>query len=64
MFTAKKNLNQPASFNMPAKRKGSEVRQPMSIRLEPKQKDEIIKLFGSVQKWIDHCIAVLNQVKK
>jgi hypothetical protein len=46
---------------MPAKRKGSEVRQPMSIRLEPKQKDEIVKLFGSVQKWVDHCIEVLNK---
>ena len=46
---------------MPAKRKGSEVRQTMSIRLEPKQKDEIIKLFGSVQKWIDHCIEILNK---
>jgi len=46
---------------MPAKRKGQEVREPTSIRLEPKQKDEIIKLFGSVQKWIDHCIEVLNK---
>jgi hypothetical protein len=49
---------------MPAKLKGSEVRRNMSIRLEPKQKDEIIKLFGSVQKWIDHCIEVLSKVKK
>jgi hypothetical protein len=49
---------------MPAKRKGQEVRESTSIRLEPKQKDEIIKLFGSVQKWIDHCIEVLSKVKK
>jgi|LakMenEpi03Aug12_release.lakeMendotaPanAssembly.Ray.scaffolds.fasta_scaffold1318279_2 hypothetical protein len=48
---------------MSAKRKGSEVRRPMSIRLEPKQKDQIIKLFGSVQKWIDYCIEVLNKTK-
>lgn len=45
---------------MTAKRKGSEVRQTMSIRLEPKQKEEIVKLFGSVQKWIDYCIEILN----
>jgi hypothetical protein len=49
---------------MPAKRKGQEVRESTSIRLEPKQKDEIIKLFGSVQRWVDHCIEVLNKVKK
>jgi hypothetical protein len=48
---------------MPAKRKGSEVRRNMSIRLEPKQKQEIVKLFGSVQKWIDHCIEILNKTR-
>jgi hypothetical protein len=46
---------------MPAKRKGKEVREPTSIRLEPSQKEFIIKVFGSVQAWVDHCINVLNQ---
>ena len=48
---------------MPAKRKGSEVREPTSIRLEPKEKQKIIKLFGSLQAWIDQCIEVLNKTK-
>ena len=48
---------------MPAKRKGLEVRESTSIRLEPKEKQKIIKLFGSLQIWIDHCIEVLNKTK-
>lgn len=48
---------------MPAKRKGLEVRKSTSIRLEPKEKQKIIKLFGSLQVWIDHCIEVLNKTK-
>lgn len=46
---------------MPAKRKGKEVRQTTSIRLEPSHKEFIIKVFGSIQIWIDHCITILNQ---
>lgn len=46
---------------MSAKRKGKEVRQTTSIRLEPSQKEFIIKVFGSVQIWIDHCLKVLNE---
>lgn len=46
---------------MPAKRKGKEVRETTSIRLEPSQKEFIIKVFGSVQAWIDHCINSLNK---
>ncbi|MEY3182222.1 MAG: hypothetical protein RLZ35_207 [Pseudomonadota bacterium] len=41
---------------MPAKLKGKEVREVTSIRLEPEKKKQIIKLYGSVQKWIDHCL--------
>jgi hypothetical protein len=41
---------------MPAKLKGKEVREVTSIRLEPEKKKQIIKLFGSVQKWIDSCL--------
>ena len=48
---------------MGAKRKGTEVRQSMSIRLEPAQKELIIKLFGSVQVWIDHCLKILQDAK-
>lgn len=48
---------------MPAKRKGKEVRQTTSIRLEPSQKEHIIKVFGSVQVWIDQCLEVLNKTK-
>jgi hypothetical protein len=55
------NIPNFLGFKMPAKLKGSEVRRNISIRLEPKQKEEIIKLFGSVQKWVDQCIAVLNK---
>lgn len=49
---------------MGAKRKGTEVRQSMSIRLEPAQKNEIIRLFGSVQKWVNQCVEILNETKK
>ena len=49
---------------MSAKRKGTEVRHPMSIRLEPAKKELIIKLFGSVQVWIDHCLKILQDAKK
>jgi len=48
---------------MPAKRKGKEVRETTSIRLEPSQKELIIKVFGSLQKWIDHCIKILNETR-
>jgi hypothetical protein len=48
---------------MPAKRKGKEVRETTSIRLEPREKQKIIKLFGSVQVWIDQCLDVLNKTK-
>jgi hypothetical protein len=44
-------------------RKGKELSEVTSIRLEPTQKVFIKRLFGSVQNWIDHCIDVLNQTK-
>ncbi len=34
-------------------RKGSKIRDVVSIRLEPSIKKQIIKLYGSVQKWVD-----------
>ncbi len=48
---------------MPAKRKGSEIREVTSIRLEPADKEMIIKIFGSMQLWIDHCLEVFKQTK-
>ena len=48
---------------MPAKRKGQEVRESTSIRLEPKEKEKIRKVFGSVQSWVDHCLEILNKTK-
>lgn len=48
---------------MSAKRKGDEVRETTSIRLEPSKKKEIIQIFGSVQSWIDLCLKVLNETK-
>lgn len=48
---------------MPAKRKGMEVRQTTSIRLEPSDKEKIKLIFGSVQVWIDQCLEVLNKTK-
>jgi hypothetical protein len=34
-------------------RKGSKVREVVSIRLEPKIKKELTKQHGSIQAWID-----------
>jgi hypothetical protein len=48
---------------MPAKRKGTEVRQTMSIRLEPSHKKLMIKTFGSVQKALDLLITYLETYK-
>lgn len=48
---------------MAAIRKGKEVRKVTSIRLEPEQKKRIIKVFGSVQVWVDQCINILNKTK-
>jgi hypothetical protein len=49
---------------MPAKRKGKEIRLPVSIRLQPSDKEMIIKNFGSLQVWIDHCLKILQETKK
>lgn len=48
---------------MPAIRKGTEVKQVTSIRLQPKDKKMIIKTFGSVQKAIDLLVAYLIAYK-
>ena len=48
---------------MPAKLKGTEVRLPVSIRLQPSDKKLIIEHFGSLQVWIDQCLEVLKKAK-
>ena len=45
-------------------RKGIEVRQTMSIRLEPKDKKRLTKHFGSVQKALDFMVDSLNAYLK
>jgi hypothetical protein len=49
---------------MPAKRKGKEVRENTSIRLEPKDKKRLTKHFGSVQKALDFMVESLNAYLK
>jgi len=47
--------------NMPAHRKGKEVRRIVAIRLDPSEKELLIKHFGGVQAAID---SILNKLKK
>jgi hypothetical protein len=49
---------------MPAKLKGLEVRETTSIRLQPSDKKLIVKHFGSLQLWVDECLAVLIKTKE
>lgn len=44
-------------------RKGKEASIVSSFRIEPQTKKDIIKIFGSVQKWVDKCLEVFNEVK-
>lgn len=46
-----------------AKRKGKEVRQVSSIRLEPATKLKIIAKYGSVQSWVDQKIKGDKKIK-
>jgi hypothetical protein len=35
----------------------------IAARLRPHEKEFIIQVFGSVQKWIDQCLVILNETK-
>ena len=35
------------------KRKGKEITAPTSVRIEPKVRSKVIKVYGSVQKFVD-----------
>ena len=41
-------------------RSGLQRKEHLSIRMEPRHKDLIIKRFGSIQKWIDFLISKLD----
>lgn len=50
---------------MPRPRKGDEIRETISLRIEPKTKQKLLKRFGSVQRFFDSCIAsILDKNKK
>ena len=38
---------------MTARLKGKEVRQVVSVRMEPSKKALLVKRYGSVQEWVD-----------
>lgn len=48
---------------MTFKLKGTEIRLPVSIRLQPSDKKLIIENFGSLQVWIDYCLKILQDAK-
>lgn len=49
---------------MSAPRKGTEVRKNVMIRLEPSEKELLIKHFGGVQAAVDSVLAKLKKDKK
>jgi len=49
---------------MPAPRKGTEVRKIVAIRLEPSEKELLIKHFGGVQAAVDSILEKLKKKKK
>lgn len=42
-------------------RQGEQIKEHLSIRIEPRHKELIIKKFGKVQTWIDYNINLLEK---
>jgi len=52
---AMKKLGRPVKLDKKSAR--------IAARLRPEEKEFIIQVFGSVQKWIDQCLEILNETR-